>query len=144
MAPDKSAVPNAESSTSRPPRPIRLARWLVLGLILFSISALLMSITLFPASLSGATASLAPNDWTAAMTQAALDQLGWSPQSLAWFFALLGWITDAVSFAFVVSLPPTGAPPLVTAQGGALLVGWYALTGALGWAFFFSLFYLFP
>jgi hypothetical protein len=165
MAPDKSAVPNAESSTGRPPRPIRLARWLVLGLILFSISALLMSITLFPASLSGATASLAPNDWTAAMTQAALDQLGWSPQSLAWFFALLGWITAAVSSAvglivfrrksdswfglyvavtFGVLLTSTGASPLVTAQGGALLVGWYALTGALGWAFFFSLFYLFP
>ncbi len=29
-------------------------------------------------------------------------------------------------------------------QGGALLTGWYAVTGALGWAFFFVLFYLFP
>ena len=67
MAPDISAVPNAESYTGRPPRPIRLARWLVLVLIIFSIGALLMSIALFPAALSGATASLAPSDWTAAM-----------------------------------------------------------------------------
>src|SRR4030067_456714 len=100
MAPDKSAVPDAESSTGRPTRPIRLARWLVLGLILFSIGALLISIALFPSSVPAATASLAPSDnWTAEMTRAALDQLGWSPQSLAWFFALLGWITAAVSSA---------------------------------------------
>ena len=166
MAAGPSAVPDAESSTRRSPRLMRLARWLVLGLILFSIGALLISITLFPASVPAATASLAPNDnWTAEMTRAALDQLGWSPPSLAWFFAVLGWITAAVSTAvglivirrksdswfglyvaltFGVLLTSTGASPLVTAQGGALLTGWYALTGALGWAFFFSLFYLFP
>jgi hypothetical protein len=99
------------------------------------------------------------------MTQAALDQLGWSPPSLAWFFAVLGWITAAVSTAvglivfrrksvswfglyvavtFGVLLASTGASPLVAAQGGPLLTGWYAVTGALGWAFFFVLFYLFP
>jgi hypothetical protein len=145
---------------------IRLARWLVLGLILFSIGTLLIGIARFPSSIPAAIASLIPNDnWTAEMTRGALDQLGWSPESLAWFFAALGWITAAVSsvvglivfrsksdswfglyvaLTFGVLLTSTGASPLVTAQGGALLTGWYALTGALGWAFFFSLFYLFP
>ena len=136
MAPGKSAVPDAENPTRRLPYPIRLARGVVLGLILLSIGALLISIALFPASLSGASASLVPNDnWTGAMTQAALDQLGWSPLSLAWFLAILGWITAAVSTAvglivfrrksdswfglyvavtFGVLLTSTGASPLVT------------------------------
>jgi len=166
MPPDKSPVPDADNSAGRPPRLMRLARWLVLALILFSIGALLISIGLFPASLSQAIASLAPNDnWTAEMTRSALDQLGWSPQSLAWFFAVLGWITAAVyctvglvvfrrrsdswfglyvAVTFAVLLPSAAASPLVSAQGGALLTGWYSLTSGLGWAFLFILFYLFP
>ena len=166
MAPNESLVPNAESPARRPPRFIRLARWLVLGLVLFSIGALLIGIARFPNSVPGAIASLIPNDkWTAEMTRTALDQLGWSPESLAWFTATLGWVTAAVSsvvglivfrsksntwfglyvaVTFGVLLASTGASPLVTAQGGAFLKGWYSLTGGLGWAFFFSLFYLFP
>ena len=166
MAPDKSAVPDADSSTRRPPRLMRLARWLVLTLILFSIGTVLMSIALFPASAPAATASLAPNDnWTAAMTQAALDQLGWSPQSLAWFDAVLGWIiavaycavglivfrrkSDSwfglyVAVTFAVLGTSAGALPLVTAQAAPLLTSWLALTGALAWQFLFMLFYLFP
>jgi hypothetical protein len=173
MAPDKSAVPDAESSTRRRPRLIRLARWLVLGLILFSIGALFVTIAHFPASVPAATASLAPNDnWTAAMTQAALDQLGWSPQSLAWFFVALGWITAAVYCAvglivfhhksdswfglyvavtFAVILTSVGASQMVGPQGtvglvaiGPLLTSWYALIRTFGWQFLFILFYVFP
>ena len=98
MTPNDSPVPDADSSTRRPPRLIRLARWLVLGLVLFSIGALLIGIARFPNSVPGAIASLIPNDkWTAEMTRTALDQLGWSPESLAWFTATLGWVTAAVS-----------------------------------------------
>jgi len=166
MAPDKAAVPDAKSSTPRPPRLMRLARWLVLTLILFSIGALLMSIALFPASAPVAIASLAPNDnWTAAMTQVALDQLGWSPQSLAWFDAVLGLLTAVaycavglivfrrksdswfglyLAVTFAVLGTSAGAPPLVTAQAAPVLTSWQALTGALAWQFLFILFYLFP
>jgi len=167
MPPDEPSVPEADNSTGHPPRLIRLARWLVLGLILFSIGALLMSIALFPASAPAATASLAPNDnWTPEMTQTALDQLGWSPQSVAWFFAVLGWIISvvyctvglivfrhrsntwfglyvAVAFAVLGTsaglLSPTG-----TAQAAPLLTSWLALTGTLAWQVIFILFYLFP
>jgi hypothetical protein len=145
---------------------MRLARWLVLTLILFSIGALFVSIALFPASVPAATAGVVPNDnWTAEMTEAALDQLGWSPPSLAWFFAILGWITAAVSIAvglivfhrksdswfglyvavtFGVLAASSAAPPLVATRGGALLAGWYGLTGALAWQAVFVLFYVFP
>jgi MFS family permease len=145
---------------------MRLARWLVLTLILFSIGALLMSIALFPASAPVPIASLAPNDnWTATMTQVALDQLGWSPQSLAWFDAVLGllaavawcviglivfrrksdsWFGLYVAVTFAVLGTSAGAPPLVTAQAAPLLTSWQALTGALAWQFLFILFYLFP
>jgi uncharacterized membrane protein YeaQ/YmgE (transglycosylase-associated protein family) len=166
MAPNKLAVPFAESSTPRPTRLIRLARWLVLGLILFSIGALLMSIALFPASLSGAIASLVPNDnWTLAMTESVLAQLGWSPHALAWFFAILGWITAAVSTAvglivfrrksdswfglyvavtFAVFLASGGLSELAAPQVASLLTGWQALTSTLNWQFVFILFYVFP
>ena len=172
MPPDEPGVPEAEKSTGHPPRLIRLARWVVLGLVLFSVAVLLYSIALFTASLSGATADLAPNDnWTTEMTQTALDQLGWSPQSLAWFFAVLGWITAAaycavglivfrhksqtwfglyVAVAFAVLgtsagvLSPTAAAPTATAQAAPLLASWLALTGTLAWQAIFILFYLFP
>jgi hypothetical protein len=166
MAPGKSAVPDVENLTRRPPRLLRLARWLVLGLILFSIGALLVSIALFPPSDPGVTAALIPNtNWTAEMTRAALDQLGWSPQALAWFYSILGWSgafaygavglivfrrkSDTwfglyVALVFAVGLASSGASPLVATRGGALLGGWYALTGALSWQLGFILFYLFP
>jgi hypothetical protein len=166
MAADQSAVPDAENSARRPTRLIRLARWLVLGLILFSIGALLFSIATFPASVPEAVSGLTPNDnWTADMTRAALGQLGWSPLALVWFFAILGWITAAVSLAvglivfrrkshswfglyvavtFGVLAASSAAPPLAAAQGGALLAAWYALTGVLSWQFTFILFYVFP
>jgi len=165
MARDKPPVPDAESSPRRPPRLIRLARWLVMGLILFSFGALLVSIGLFPPS-DPRTAGEGPNNnWTAQMTLAALDQLGWSPQALAWFYAVLGWINAGVCFAvglivfrrksdswlglyvaltFAVLLTSSGASPLVATLGGALLSGWYAITGTLSWQFTFILFYVFP
>jgi len=166
MPPDKSAVPYAMSSTRRPARLMRLARWLVLGLILFSIAALLISIGLFPASVPAAIAGLIPNDnWTPEMTRAALDQLGWSPQALTWFFAILGWITAAVSTAiglivfrrksdswfglylavtFAVFLASGSLSQLTTPQLGPLLTGWQALASTLNWQFVFILFYVFP
>lgn len=167
MAPDTSSVPDVRASTRRRPRLMRLARWLVLALILISIGAVLLSIALFPASVPEATASLAPNDnWSVEMTRDALDQLGWSPQAVAWFFAILAWITSAayctvglivfrrksdswfglyVAVTFAVLGTSAGAlSPATTFQGAPLLVGWQTLTGALAWQFLFILFYLFP
>ena len=167
MATDQLVTPEPKSTARRMPRLMQLARWLVFGLILFSIGALLYSIVLFPAIVQdGAIAGLAPNtNWTAEMTQSALDQLGWSPKALAWFNAILGWIAAFVycavglivfrrksnswfglyiAFTFAVLNTSAGVPQIVREQVGPLLTGWYYIVAALSWQFILILFYLFP
>ena len=72
------------------------ARGLVLALILLSIATLLLGIALYPSSGVSSLATVIPNDsWTLEASQDALDQLGWSPLALSWFYAILGWATAA-------------------------------------------------
>ena len=160
MAPGQLVLPDPESPTHHLPWLIRPARWLVLGLILLSIVTLLFSIALFPATVrDGSMVGLYPNfNWTPEMTQTALDQLGWSPPALAWFYAILGWITGFVycvvglivfrrksgswfrlftAFTFAVLLTSLGIPQAVREQGGPLLTGWYSFTGSIAWQFLF-------
>jgi hypothetical protein len=142
------------------------ARGLVLALILLSIATLLLGIALYPSSGASTLATIVPNDrWTLETTQAALDQLGWSPLALSWFYAILGWATAVaycavglivfsrkghswfalyVAVTFGVLGTSAGPTSEVMSHAYPFLAAWQELTTPLSWQFLLILFYMFP
>ena len=157
------AKPQKRSLTSRL---LPLTRGLVLALILLSIATLLLGIALYPSSGASTLATIVPNDsWTLETAQAALDQLGWSPLALSWFYAILGWATAAaycavglivfsrkrdswfalyVAVMFGVLGTSGGLGSEVMSHTYPFLAAWQGLTSLLGWQFLLILFYVFP
>jgi hypothetical protein len=126
--------------------------------------AVLVSVALTPAHLAAHVGDYRPSqDWSSAMVQAALRELGWSASSIVWFEYLRGfWLYLAFLgagllilwrksndwfglylgfvFAFVPALTMLGPlVPLVPSLGVARDIG-----SATSWQFFFVAFYVFP
>jgi hypothetical protein len=65
---------------------LRLALWLVVGYAVLQLGLVLLGLAFFPAYAREQGATRTANDfWTVAQTQAALQELGWPAETIAWF-----------------------------------------------------------
>jgi hypothetical protein len=148
-----------------PPSPwLRLARVVLLALVAASALAVLASLMLAPAHLARNINDYVTNDeWSPAMIQAALNELGWPATTVAWFeylrtlglyLGFLGpglfilrrkandWFGLYLAFAFAFFPALTMLDPLIPLLPALGQLS--GLAGALSWQFFFITFYFFP
>ncbi len=147
---------------------LRLAAWLVVAFAVFQWSLVVWGLTQFPAyalRTAGTSANLPNISWTAAQTQAALRELGWPANTIAWFdlgrdlcvitvssalgFVLLrrksrNWFSLYLALLFLSnSNTGTALAPAIEALP-ALRYFYYHILGTVGWQLFFIIFFLFP
>jgi hypothetical protein len=154
---------------TRPISPVlRLTRWLVVAYAVAMLVRLVVGLALFPRYAEthlDSDALNTPNvEWTAAQTQAALQELGWPATTMAWvslgsgllgvpvaylvLFLLLwrgamSWFRMYVAFicATLAALGETFAPVTELVPALAVLND---IFGAIGWQLFFIMFFFFP
>ncbi len=145
---------------------LRLARWFVIAIAIFSFVATVAGLALMPDYAARHLFVFTPNAfWTYEQTQAGLTQLGWSPATMVWVSVgrslfltlvmgvvglLILWRKSHDGFglylAFVFLVQGVGGSgltrPLVEQFSG---YEWFNDTlGAISWQFFFIIFFFFP
>jgi hypothetical protein len=153
------------SSSDRLSWALRLARWLLLALIVFSLGMTAAGLALFPDyAVRHAAEFSGPGTWTSELTQAALAELGWPRTTVAWYhlvralvalvlFTGLGllilrrkthdWFGLYAAFTFIV--PQAFGPwtePLIERLPALDLPRQLAVS--MAWQLQFILFYVFP
>lgn len=138
----------------------------VFVLILISAATIILDIARFATRVTASPGLVAPNDlWSPEATEAAISELGLTPDRVAWFNAVLGWLSATaycavgiivfsrrkkswlgvyVALMFGVLGTSGGLAGDIPAEAGSLLAAWKEVTSLLGWQFLLVFFYFFP